>query len=116
MKNLLRQLKFERFDRVINNFLGAIIIKHTHYTTLGDDIWYDYECVSVIYVDEESMEVEIDLGVILQQMNLGYERYIYDSIIKFVNKPTYKVKVIHDLYKECINIEEYEELITTVKI
>ena len=38
MKNLLRKIKFERFERVINNFLSGIIIKRTPYVNLGDDV------------------------------------------------------------------------------
>ena len=72
--------------------------------------------MNVVYIDDESREVEIFIDEILQILNLEYNRYIYDCIIKFINKPSYKLMIISDLYRKKTNIEEYEELIKKVKI
>ena len=114
MKKLLKNLKFER---VIMKFLNAITIQcfgGDKYNDTGSYIDYNYNNEVMMYNDEEETLIFID--DILTVLKMEYNRCIYDSIVKFINKPNCEITVYKDNVYESINIEEYERIIREDKI
>ena len=111
MKNLLRQLKFER---LISDFLSCISIETPIYDTAYDEVFYNYYEVIVVYIDDENKVIEIHIDDILRLLDIEYERYIYNRIVKFIDKQNYK-KMIFSGLTGLVNVENYEKIITEVK-
>ena len=108
--NIKTELHKLKFDRVINNFLSGIIIETVVYDTVGDDVYYSYDDVTIVYIDEGSKEIEIMMGDILKLLDLEYVRYIYNRIVKFISKPKYNIVVYYNKLNNAYSIEEYEKI------
>ena len=115
MKKLIQKLKI---DRVINRFLDNIVItvSDSYGSYMETDIYYRYNGDCIIFYDGLDDNTFVYIDKITKVLDMEHNIYLINRIISFVDKAPVKIMLFDNNFDIIMNLDEYKNRITQIKI